>query len=73
MMDDFFGSAKRRHIDPSSYADIGRSLLPLHGTLSAPNGPMPATEQYMPQPAHVSGGGMSTVTRLFRHGSPYDK
>ncbi|KAJ3489630.1 hypothetical protein NLG97_g5954 [Lecanicillium saksenae] len=33
MVDDFFGSAKRRHIDPSSYADIGRSLLPLHGSL----------------------------------------
>lgn len=67
MMDDFFGSAKRRHIDPSSYADIGRSLLPLHGTLSAPNGPMPATEQYMPQPAHVSGGGMSTGVPPIAH------
>lgn len=56
MVDDFFGSAKRRHIDPSSYNDIGRSLLPLHGSLSVPNGPMAAPEQYMPQPTHVSGG-----------------
>lgn len=51
MVDDFFGNAKRRQIDPSSYAQIGRSLLPLHGSLSAPNGPMTATEQYMAQPA----------------------
>ncbi|KAF5977832.1 pH-response transcription factor pacC/RIM101 [Fusarium bulbicola] len=51
MVDDFFGSAKRRQIDPSSYAQIGRSLMPLHGNLSVPNGPMTATEQYMPQPA----------------------
>ncbi|KAF4979462.1 hypothetical protein FZEAL_4321 [Fusarium zealandicum] len=51
MVDDFFGSAKRRQIDPSSYAQIGRSLMPLHGNVSIPNGPMAATEQYMPQPA----------------------
>ncbi|KAG6001722.1 hypothetical protein E4U43_001253 [Claviceps pusilla] len=51
MVDDFFGSAKRRQIDPSSYAQIGRSLLPLHGSLSMPNGSMAATEQYMPQHA----------------------
>lgn len=51
MVDDFFAHAKRRQIDPSSYADIGRSLLPLHGSLSIPNGPMGPTAQYMPQPA----------------------
>nr|Q96X49.1 RecName: Full=pH-response transcription factor pacC/RIM101 [Hapsidospora chrysogena]CAC38840.1 putative transcription factor [Hapsidospora chrysogena] len=54
MVDDFFSSAKRREIDPSSYSQIGRSLLPLHGTLSIPSGPMPATEQhYVPQPQHA--------------------
>jgi hypothetical protein len=51
MVDDFFNSAKRREIDPSSYSQIGRSLMPLHGSLSIPSGPMPATEQYLPQPA----------------------
>ncbi|KND95068.1 pH-response transcription factor [Tolypocladium ophioglossoides CBS 100239] len=50
-MDDFFAHAKRRQIDPSSYAQIGRSLLPLHNSLALPNGPMAATEQYMSQPA----------------------
>lgn len=53
MVDDFFASAKRRQIDPSSYAQIGRSLLPLHGALSIPSGPMAATESYMPQPTSV--------------------
>ncbi|KAG5919769.1 hypothetical protein E4U42_006427 [Claviceps africana] len=51
MVDDFFASAKRRQIDPSSYAQIGRSLLPLHGSLSMPNGSMASAEQYMPQHA----------------------
>lgn len=64
MVDDFFGSAKRRHIDPSSYNDIGRSLLPLHGSLSVPNGHMAAAEQYMPQHAHVSGGMSAGVSPI---------
>ncbi|KOS18764.1 pH-response transcription factor pacC/RIM101 [Escovopsis weberi] len=49
MVDDFFGSAKRRQIDTSSYAQIGRSLLPLHGVLSIPNGQVAAAEPYIPQ------------------------
>lgn len=57
-MDDFFGSAKRRQVDPTSYAQIGRSLLPLHNSLSVPNGPMGGGEQYLaqPQPAMVQPG-----------------
>ncbi|KAI8648669.1 hypothetical protein NCS57_01479000 [Fusarium keratoplasticum] len=51
MIDNFFGSAKRRQIDPSSYVQIDRSLVPLRGSLSIHNGAMTATEQYMPQPA----------------------
>ena len=50
-MDDFFAHAKRRQIDPSSYAQIGRSLLPLHNSLAIHNGHMAGTEQYMPQHA----------------------
>lgn len=63
MVDDFFGSAKRRQVDPSSYASVGRSLLPLHGALALQTGsPMPAAE-YMAQPQHaaVAAGG---------HGAP---
>ncbi|KAK5989999.1 putative pH-response transcription factor pacC [Cladobotryum mycophilum] len=47
MVDEFFGSAKRRQIDPASYAQIGRSLMPLHGALSIPNNGQP--EPYMSQ------------------------
>lgn len=54
IIDDFFLRAKRRQIDPSSYAQIAQSLMPLHGTLSIPNGAMAATEQYVPQPAPVT-------------------
>ncbi|KFA55859.1 hypothetical protein S40293_01956 [Stachybotrys chartarum IBT 40293] len=62
MVDDFFANAKRRQIDPSSYSQIGRSLLPLHGSLSVSQGggAMAATEHYMPQqaaPAMVHHGG----------------
>ncbi|KAH0527863.1 hypothetical protein TsFJ059_002787 [Trichoderma semiorbis] len=59
MVDDFFGNVKRRQIDPTSYAQIGRSLLPLHNALSIPSGPMAATESYFPQPAgHAVGHGV---------------
>ena len=63
MVDDFFGSAKRRQIDPASYADIGRSLMPLHGSLSMPAESMPAAEQYIPQHAGpaVVGAGLGPV------------
>ncbi|KAL2213201.1 pH-response transcription factor [Sarocladium strictum] len=69
MVDDFFGSAKRRQIDPSSYAQIGRSLLPLHGSLSIPNGPMGAAEpQYMPQ--HSAGPGVMHAAPAPSHNHP---
>jgi hypothetical protein len=61
MVDDFFGHAKRRQIDPSSYAQIGRSLLPLHGSLSMSGGPMSATEQYMPHHHATATAAVSAV------------
>lgn len=65
LVDDWFSNAKRRQIDPSSYTDIGRSLLPLHGALSIPSGgPMAGTEQYMPQPqAQPMGGSGAAVAQ----------
>lgn len=69
MVDDFFGSAKRRQIDPSSYAQIGRSLLPLHGSLSIPNGPMGGAEaQYMPQQS--AGPGVMHAAHAPSHNHP---
>ncbi|KAF9765835.1 protein with putative role during mitosis [Fusarium sp. DS 682] len=50
-VDEFFGSAKRREINPSSYAQIDYSLMPLPSSLSIHNHPMAANEQSIPQPA----------------------
>ncbi|KAM6510857.1 hypothetical protein FSOLCH5_011302 [Fusarium solani] len=50
-VDEFFGSAKRREINPSSYAQIDYSLMSLPSSLSIHNNPMAANEQYIPQPA----------------------
>lgn len=46
-LNDFFGSAKRRQVDPSSYSSIGRSLMPLHAAFA---GGLTAAE-YVPAPA----------------------
>lgn len=52
MVDDFFATAKRRQVDPASYASVGRSLLPLHGALALQTpAPMPSAE-YMGQQHH---------------------
>lgn len=37
-LNDFFGQAKRRSLDPASYNQVGRSLMPLHGALSVHTG-----------------------------------
>ncbi|KAK0630729.1 hypothetical protein B0T17DRAFT_590166 [Bombardia bombarda] len=51
-LNDFFGSVKRRQVDPTSYAQVGRSLLPIHTHLGLQSGGM-ATAEYMPQPPHT--------------------
>lgn len=44
-LNDFFGIIKSRQVDPTSYSEVGRSLMPIHASLNAPlSGPM-ATEQ----------------------------
>ncbi|SPO00531.1 related to pH-response transcription factor pacC/RIM101 [Cephalotrichum gorgonifer] len=39
--DSFFESAKRRHVEPTSYDHISQALLPLHGMVPMPMGPGP--------------------------------
>ncbi len=56
-LNDFFGNAKRRQMDPMSYAQVGRSLLPLHSALSMAAGGLEA--EYMTAPAVVAVGGPS--------------
>ncbi|KAK4245382.1 hypothetical protein C7999DRAFT_16371 [Corynascus novoguineensis] len=54
-LNEFFGSVKRAQIDPRSYSQIGRSLMPLHSTLGLHAGGGLAAE-YMPQAPHTLGG-----------------
>ena len=55
-LNDFFGSVKRRQVDPTSYSQVGRSLMPIHASL---NGPM-ATELIASHPPSLGvGGGVS--------------
>ena len=56
-VDSFFGNAKRRQVEPNSYAQISQNLVPLHGMIPMPMGP---GQEYMGAPAMqgpVGGGG----------------
>ncbi|KAI1772369.1 hypothetical protein F4818DRAFT_425721 [Hypoxylon cercidicola] len=48
-LNEFFGDAKRRQLDPSSYTHVGQRLLPLHGVLPIHSGSLGA--EYLPSPA----------------------
>ncbi|GAB1320603.1 pH-response transcription factor pacc-1 [Madurella fahalii] len=64
-LNEFFGSVKRRQVDPTSYHQIGRSLMPIHATLGLQTGAV-ATE-YMPQPPHTLGVGSASHGPLTQH------
>ncbi|KJR87849.1 pH-response transcription factor [Sporothrix schenckii 1099-18] len=49
VLNEFFGSLKRGHVDPSSYAQVGRSLMPLQ----AGGGGGGVATEFMPQPPHL--------------------
>src|SRR5262245_55677882 len=48
IVDDFLSSAKRRHIDSTSYAQIRQSLLPLHGLVPLQTGAIAAGDYIAP-------------------------
>ncbi|KAI1384581.1 uncharacterized protein F4822DRAFT_415626 [Hypoxylon trugodes] len=48
VLNEFFGDAKRRQLDPNSYAQVGQRLMPLHGALPLHSGSMGA--EYLPAP-----------------------
>ncbi|CAK7218650.1 hypothetical protein SBRCBS47491_003577 [Sporothrix bragantina] len=50
VLNDFFGSLKRGNVDPSSYAQVGRSLMPLQ---SGGGGGGGVATDFMPQPPHL--------------------
>ncbi|ROT35704.1 hypothetical protein SODALDRAFT_247565, partial [Sodiomyces alkalinus F11] len=53
MVDDFFATAKRRQVDPASYASVGRSLLPLHGALALQTPAHMPSAEYMAHHQHA--------------------
>ncbi|KAK3375336.1 hypothetical protein B0H63DRAFT_400823 [Podospora didyma] len=66
-LNEFFGSVKRRQVDPTSYSQVGRSLMPIHATLGGlPGGGGLATE-YMAQPPHTLGMGSASNGPLTQH------
>ncbi|KUI55597.1 hypothetical protein VP1G_02879 [Cytospora mali] len=66
-LNDFFGHAKRRSVDPGNYAHVGRSLMPLHGALSVHTGGL-GTQYMTAAPALPAiGGGSSAHSALDQH------
>ncbi|POS80072.1 pH-response transcription factor pacC [Diaporthe helianthi] len=66
-LNDFFGHAKRRSLDPASYAQVGRSLMPLHGALSVHTGGL-GTQYMTAAPALPAiGGGHSAHSAMDQH------
>jgi hypothetical protein len=68
-LNDFFGSAKRRLIDPGSYGQVGRSLLPLHTSLAVQTGGLGPGTEYLaapaPQMAATGGGPAGPLTQYY--------
>ena len=56
-LNEFFGSIKRRSINPASYTEVGRSLMPLHAPLGITAGGGGLATEYMPQAPHTLGVG----------------
>ena len=66
-LNDFFGQAKRRSLDPGNYAHVGRSLMPLHGALQVHTGGL-GTQYMTAAPALPAiGGGPSAHSALDQH------
>lgn len=66
-LNDFFGHAKRRQVDPHSYHQVGRSLMPLHGALSVHTGGI-GTQYMTAAPALPAiGGGPGPNSAMDQH------
>ena len=53
VLNDFFGALKRGNVDPSSYAQVGRSLMPLQTGGGGGGGGGGVATDFMPQPPHL--------------------
>ena len=60
----FFERASSHQIDPTSYAEIDHSLVPLRNFTTTPNGSLTSTERYTPShaPAEAIRAGLSLAT-----------
>jgi hypothetical protein len=65
-LNEFFGSVKRAQIDPRSYSQVGRSLMPIHTSIGMHGGGGLATE-YMPQAPHTLGVANASHGPLTQH------
>ena len=67
-LNDFFGAAKRRQVDPTSYSSVGRSLMPLQA-LSVHTGGLAAEYIAAPQPVAVpvSAAGPGPAAAMTQH------
>ncbi|KAL1836004.1 hypothetical protein VTJ49DRAFT_5696 [Mycothermus thermophilus] len=64
-LNEWFGNVKRSQIDPRSYSQIGRSLMPIHSAVGFHAGGGLATE-YMPQAPHtLASGGAGPLTQHY--------
>jgi len=66
-LNDFFGSVKRRQVDPTSYAQVGRSLMPIHTHMGIQAGGGVATAEYMAQAPHTLGVAAASHGPLTQH------
>lgn len=66
-LNEFFGSVKRRQVDPTSYTQIGRSLMPIHATLGLQAAGGGLAAEYMPQAPHSLGVGAASHGPLTQH------
>ncbi|KAH8673839.1 hypothetical protein BX600DRAFT_433448 [Xylariales sp. PMI_506] len=64
-LNEFFGDAKRRQLDPTSYTQVGQRLMPLHGALPIHTGSL-ATE-YIPAAPVVSVDGAASQGPYAQH------
>lgn len=65
-LDDWFGNVKRRHVDPNSYTQVGRSLMPLHSSLGVHSTGM-STDYMAAAPQTMPVGGGSSQGPLTQH------
>lgn len=66
-LNEWLGHVKRRQVDPTSYHQISRSLMPIHASLGLQTGGGGVATEYMPQAPHLLGVGGASHGPLTQH------